>query len=367
MMFFRSIPSIMYHHVNDHAEDSITISPKRFDEQIRYMKESGYTPLFLNEMYDCVWGKAPLPEKPVVITFDDGYVDNWIHAFPILGKHGFKATIFAVTSLIGNSGPRSSAVIPDHESTKRASICPKGPLPDYATWPEMREMEKSGLIDIQSHSHTHSACFEDSRITGFNDGTSLKLGWATGGDLRLGIPKYKIAPSLVARRYSDDRGLRDRLAGFVEENGKELFFRSGDWESKLRREAENYIRVMGKLEGRFESDEEQDARITDELARSKRLIEEKLEKKCEFICWPWGSVDKNLKKLAREAGYRGGVGMRGGANFALADPMNTHRFNGCQSDMASFRQKLHKHSSLFLSLYNDDRIDSLLINKSRFS
>jgi hypothetical protein len=221
----------------------------------------------------------------------------------------------------------------------------------------MKIMEDSGLIDIQSHSHTHRAYFTDNKILSFSDGSSMKLLSATDGDARPGIPAYKTAPALAARRYFDDISLRDHMAQYVEKHG---------FDQNLLDEADNYSREGGGLKGHFETKEEQVKRINDELYTSKWMIERKLKKKCDFICWPWGSVDNNLIKLARMIGYVGGVGMRGGANMALTNPMDIHRFNPCGKDIPSLRRYLHKYSSLFLSAYNSDKIGALLISKKRF-
>jgi len=380
MLFFSSIPVIMYHHVNRHPEDSITISPEKFESHIKFLKEQGYTSLFLPEMFEIMYGRVKAPKKPVLMAFDDGYLDNWAYAFPILKKYKVKATIFVITRLIRDAERTRTNMddvwagkiieeglpdIPPHLKTRQNSIITKEGLPDFLTWQEMRVMEKSGLLDIQSHSHSHSAYFDSDKVLSFNDGTSTKLASATDGDARLGIPVYKMAPALVARRYFDDKDLRDHLAAYVEGNGGKRFFKSLNPNKELFAQANGYI-GQNTLSDRFETEEEQAQRIKGELVVSKELIEKKLNKRCEYICWPWGSVDRKLKKTAREVGYKGGVGMRGGANFALTNPFDIHRFNGCQKDMASFMQKLFKQSSLFLSLYNDDRIDALLMPKSRF-
>jgi len=368
----------MYHHVNLHPEDPITISPENFESQIKYLKGSGYTPLFLSEMFSHLKNRKPAPAKPILITFDDGFLDNWVFAYPILKKYAFKATVFVITSRIGESshvrpnfedavkGRVSQDEIPDippHEETKKNNVFSKGPLPDYINWKEAHAMEKSGLIDIQSHSHTHAAYFDGDKVVSFNDGSSLKLGLATGGDLRLGIPVYHMAPSLVARRYFDDTSLRDHLAQFVFGKGGVSFMKSPGFKKAISEELGNFKKTKGKPAGRFEMKEEQGERIREELRVSKNIIEEKLEKECRYICWPWGSVDKLAVKLAKEEGYEGGVGMRGGANVRFTNPMNIHRFNPCNISKEKFVQRLTKYSNLFLSLYNDDRIDDLLIRK----
>lgn len=105
MLFFSSIPVLMYHHVNDFREDSITISQGNFESQIKYLKEAGYNSISLPEMFEIMYGRATPPKKPVLITFDDGYADNLVYAFPILKKYQMKAAIFVTTSLVKDSRP----------------------------------------------------------------------------------------------------------------------------------------------------------------------------------------------------------------------------------------------------------------------
>ena len=80
-------------------------------------------------------GKSELPENPVLITFDDGYLDNYTNAYPILKKYGFKAMIFCITSFMDQG------------------------IPGYFTWEQAKEMEQNG-ISIESHTVTHNSMTE---------------------------------------------------------------------------------------------------------------------------------------------------------------------------------------------------------------
>ncbi len=364
MRLFKPVPAIMYHHVNREPEDSVTISPEKFEAEIKHLHDSGYTPLFLPEYFDAVYGKARAPEKPVLITFDDGYFDNLTFAFPILKKYGFKATIFVITSRPFDRVPSRSPSAASHSEIEREGIKNPGAMAEYLTWEEMKKMESTGLIDIQSHTHTHWAYFDGDKVLDFYDGKAVKPGFATVGDFRPGIPLYHIAPALVAKRYFDDVSFRDHMADLVSKNGGVSFFDAQKAMEKLFLEAKKYA---PEIKGHFETEAEHHARVIDEPNISKQTIENKLNKKCEYICWPWGSVDKKTAKLAMESGYKGGVGMRGGCNIALTDRMSLHRFNGSQKEISVFKQKLFKYSGLFLSLYNDDKIDAVLIPAKNFS
>ena len=143
------IPSLMYHNINNnysHNRGSVEISAERFDEHMKVLKDNGYTAIFFNEYLECLQGKKEFPKKPILITFDDGYLSNYTIGFPILKKHGMKATIFIVTGRMGLQG----AVTYPH-----------------FTWEQALEMEKSGTIDIQSHTqyHSHLAEISSSSLT----------------------------------------------------------------------------------------------------------------------------------------------------------------------------------------------------------
>jgi len=361
MSIFNCVPAMMYHHVNHEPETSVSITPENFEAQIKYLAEAGYRSLHLSEFYKCL-NDWDIPEKLILITFDDGYTDNYLYAFPILKKYNMKATIFPVTAFIKDRAPKDRK-LPDNQKILLDSIYAKGGLDGYLTWEEMKEMASCGLIDIQAHCHTHAAYFESDKVISFYNGDfNPKIGWATDGDLRLGIPVYRTGPAICVRRYFDDKALRDKLADHVANNGGKAFL--------LRPEANDIlfdiVEKHGKLNGKFEPPLESESRIMNELHFTKELIEIKLNRKVDYICWPWGSVDNALINRARRAGYVGGIGMKEGANMRLTNVMDIHRFNASPKSIPQLKQKLFKHSRLFYSIYNDKRIDNLLMPISRF-
>ncbi len=95
------VPILMYHSVSDTpiGTPELSVTTKSFDDQMNYLTSNGYTPINLDEIENCSQYK-----KPVIITFDDGYVDNCTYAYPILKKYNIKATIFMVTKYIGLDG-----------------------------------------------------------------------------------------------------------------------------------------------------------------------------------------------------------------------------------------------------------------------
>ena len=100
---FKNIPILTYHCVDDNifGVPALFVAPSDFDAQMQLIQDEGYTPITFGEMESPdVLNRV---SKPLIITFDDGYEDNFVFAYPTLKKHGFKATIFLVTSAIGKN------------------------------------------------------------------------------------------------------------------------------------------------------------------------------------------------------------------------------------------------------------------------
>lgn len=125
-----SVPVLMYHSIDYEKGNELRVPKEKFKEQMQYLKDNGYTTLTLDELYSFLVNNKPIPEKSVVITFDDGYEDNYSNAYPILKEFGFNATIFVITNTIDNEKP-------------------------FLTSAQLKEMEQNG-IDIESHTLAHN-------------------------------------------------------------------------------------------------------------------------------------------------------------------------------------------------------------------
>jgi peptidoglycan/xylan/chitin deacetylase (PgdA/CDA1 family) len=126
---FQTVPALCYHRFGNKAS-KLTVTPAAFAAQMEYLAQNGYTVIPLSRLGDFLDGKEPLPKRSVVLTIDDGYRATYDIAYPILRKHGFPATVFLYSDFVGAS--------------------------DAMTWPQMKEMVASGLIDIQPHSKSHA-------------------------------------------------------------------------------------------------------------------------------------------------------------------------------------------------------------------
>lgn len=128
------IPILMYHYVGnnpnptDHQRDILSITPDKLDQQLAWLAQNGYTPITLDTLYG-LFAKKETIKKPIVLTFDDGYIDFYVNAFQILRKYNFRAVSFIPTGLMGTSY--------------------------YMSWDQIKEIKNSGLVSFQAHTVNH--------------------------------------------------------------------------------------------------------------------------------------------------------------------------------------------------------------------
>lgn len=132
-----SVPILLYHHIADSGDPSTTASAALLEEHFQAILQAGYTPVSLSQLEEFVTSGTPLPERPVCITFDDGYTSNYTLAYPLLKKYNIPATIFVVGIHVGKDTYRNTNI----------------PITPHFGYLEAREMIASGLVDIQSHTY----------------------------------------------------------------------------------------------------------------------------------------------------------------------------------------------------------------------
>jgi len=123
----------MYHHVSstvpaDPLQFGLTVTTADFGQQLDYLRSHGYTSITLADLFDAMYHNGPLPPKPVILTFDDGYEDAFTDAFPLLQERGFKGTFAIVTGFVGSPG--------------------------YLTWEQIKAMAGAGM-EFASHTVNH--------------------------------------------------------------------------------------------------------------------------------------------------------------------------------------------------------------------
>jgi peptidoglycan/xylan/chitin deacetylase (PgdA/CDA1 family) len=132
-----NVPVLMYHYVSDlppgadRYRRDLTVSPADFRQQLQYLTDAGYTAITLTDLFLHLNDGYPLPERPVVLTFDDGYRDAYEVVFPLLLEYNFTATFFVLST-------------PAHYEAEA-----------YLTWAQMKEMAAAGM-EIQAHGRDHA-------------------------------------------------------------------------------------------------------------------------------------------------------------------------------------------------------------------
>jgi peptidoglycan/xylan/chitin deacetylase (PgdA/CDA1 family) len=266
----RAVPVFMYHHINWHEGDLVTLTPKDFENHLQVLQDRNYRTIFLDHLVR-ILRRQESPFQPcVALTFDDGHLDNWGYAFPLLKKYRMKATIFVITSWMGegkkrpqwNPGCRENGPeIPRHREVKKR--VGSGDLSPAFNWEEARAMEASGLVDIQSHTHFHRDYF-------------------TAG-------------------------------------GKAVQLNPANRESLLG-----------------------------DLLNSRALIEDRLNKKCRFLAWPWGKNDEEAILLAEKAGFEAVVTTKKGVNVPGSNVMAIKRVVAKSGDKRWFSSRLSIYSNRML-------------------
>lgn len=133
------VPIIMYHNImkNNEQNSRFIVTEKQFEEDLKYLKENNYTTIVMEDLINYVYDNKPLPEKPVILTFDDGYYNNYVYAYPLLKEYGFKGVLSIIgyyTDLYSENGE-------------------KNPNYSHLTWEDINEMINSGTFEFQNHSY----------------------------------------------------------------------------------------------------------------------------------------------------------------------------------------------------------------------
>ncbi len=278
----------------------LTLDPEEFRLHLEYFSRN-YTVISLKELWLIRNGHIEPVRKPVVITFDDGYSDNFTWAFPLLKKYGIKSTIFV-----------SPAFVDDREILRT-----ENDPPGFLSWSEIKLMKESGLVDIGSHTLTHTRHFISEAIRDFHHPGGDILYPAINefpgrrtdhiGDkdfekiLPYGYPLFEDSSAVIARRVTINSDfINDCIDRLSEYDFSRYTFRTA---YDLIEDLYNKYRSTNRLITRRESEEDYLERLREEIFESKNILERNLGTKVEFLCWPHGDNNGLAHRMALEAGY----------------------------------------------------------------
>jgi peptidoglycan/xylan/chitin deacetylase (PgdA/CDA1 family) len=209
------VPVLMYHSVGAEKNNDAVISRERFSEQMAFLHREQYNPITLDELYAYLAEKRPLPSKPIVLTFDDGYRDTYEIVYPILKQYGFRSTLFMIVSEIDQrltlqelrEMKAAGMEIASHSYTHRdlGSLTPQEQADEIAKSKE--------ILDRLLNQNTRHFCFPNGsynqetlrllREKGFKTGVTIDPGWVKPGDPVLTLNRVWIGNSVDLAHFEE--------------------------------------------------------------------------------------------------------------------------------------------------------------------
>jgi peptidoglycan/xylan/chitin deacetylase (PgdA/CDA1 family) len=325
-----SLPVLMYHSVSRHPH-RLCVAPEVFEDHCRALAGAGWRGIPLEEAEAYFLRKRRLPRKVCLFTFDDGYLDNYVHAEPLLRRYGHHGVLFPVLGLL-----HEGDVLRPTSEDLGANGAPPAPLPNldarvpvrngngllvspivFCSWKEVAAMREKGIMAIAPHSMTHGRVVTDLRFTrlylpadrhSFFDVPPYPVPW--------GFPRFSLDHGLTHLGYTPAPELFDLIRGLVPQTPKEAqaFLSQG----KNREAVVGAVNRLARL-GTRESMKQYRARLAAEFAACREQCLARLGVAPVSFCWPWGDYTSIAREEGRKAGFRiffttyRGVNLSGGA------------------------------------------------------
>ncbi|MBD2094221.1 polysaccharide deacetylase family protein [Trichocoleus sp. FACHB-591] len=203
------VPVMMYHDILPEKQVFFDVTPEEFEQHLQLIQERGLTPISLDQLTTHLRTGLPLPEKPILLTFDDGYKGHYEHVYPLLKKYGYPAVFSIYTAKVGKKLGRSSL-----------------------NWEELRQMATDPLVTIAAHSVTHppdlTKLTDDHLATEVAESKQLL-------EAELGMP---------IRYFTYPEGKYDqRVAKVVQEAGYLAAFTMDDVDERFAGESESLLAI----------------------------------------------------------------------------------------------------------------------------
>lgn len=279
------VPVFMFHTVDRHT----------FRQQLEYLRVNGYRTMTLQEFMAFLAGNFQLKQPAVLLTFDDGDKSWYQVAYPLLKEYGFHAVGFVVPAYIFEE--------PDPAVAR-----------GWLSWPELAEMERSGVFDIQSHTYFHARVFVEPHLIDFyhpgfsHNPLGLDIPWIerkghATNHLAWGTPIYRFAMRCEGRpRYLESEKIRAECVDWVDSHGGTDVFSRPGWHKEL--EAVYRAKKKFSTVAEYEARSVQREKILEDLSRARTVLEERLNKPVTHLCYPEGAGSALAISLSQEAGYR---------------------------------------------------------------
>ena len=272
-----------------------------FRDHLNWLKQNGYQTISPEILIDYLEGKEIfLPTKPVLLTFDDGTIENFSMVYPTLREFGYTGVSFVITSA------------------------------DFTLYSQKvwwKEVDRSGILKIESHSHSHGLIWTGPQIIDFISGEEDEDYLIKGRDSRLGAPIYEFDYELISHRYLPDKRIADLCVRYVAKNGGADFFEKANWENELSQVVKDFRKRFQERDS-YEKEVQKKIRFQTELYQSKKIIERTIGrgKQVNFFAYPWGAYDIDLIDQLKRYSYRGAfITTDSGGNYPGDDPFKMKR------------------------------------------
>lgn len=294
------VPVLIYHSVTrDGAwlpgSRNIAVSPELFGQHLETLRTMGCTVLRTAELVEARRVGRPLGKRPVVIHFDDGYLDNWVAALPLLKRYGFPATLFVSTDFI-ESGNDLRPNLDDIENGKISADDLQ--WAGYLNWAELSALQASGLVDIEAHGVDHGRVVTGPRTVD----VLTHENWR-----RHAWMQWRHMPGNKSGWFRDSAPRFEPLGTPVPQSASALAARS--WDAQGR-----------ETQAAYEN------RVATDLSTAKRTLETNLANRIQFFCWPFNETNDKAHELALKAGFVATTGGNG-ENRPGEDPTIISRYH----------------------------------------
>ena len=314
------IPVFYYHSVAPEKDTNwyksyLTFELRYFQDFLEYLNSRKYEFISLDEYLIRRFDPASKNKKMVCLTFDDGYLDNYVYVFPLLERYNARGTVF-ISPWYVQDQPVIRPTIKDVWSGK---IKPHELLSlGFLSWEEIKLMRNSGIMDFQSHTMTHAKYYSGDTICAFHHPGADYL-YPVGNLFPERLPYYitdpefeKLVPygtpffiqtsSVICRRVSINKTFEEECVQILKDYNWDMY----QFEDCMREVSGLYesYKSRNKLIVDIECEKEYRRRVTYEIAESKQDLERKLGGPVNHICWPHGDYNEFCHQTAIRAGYR---------------------------------------------------------------
>jgi peptidoglycan/xylan/chitin deacetylase (PgdA/CDA1 family) len=291
------IPVVMYHSINDSQKayplGNLSFFTRELIAHLRYFRDAGFECITLSELLQRALDGKVGHTRLIVLTFDDGFLDNYLVAADILKKFNIKGTLFV--------NPGHAAVGPARSLEEEPDAW------GYLNFEEMRSLERSGIFEIQSHTLSHEDVFLSDRLIDLYSPEKFRLYyWLV----------WKLFPHIRAEWQGDVTRYRGLIpAGYpIFEYGRSLRGKEFIPSAKFVDQCVQLFQVQGDRcladlqlypeKGVFEPEERYAQRVEEQIVQSKQTLERELSKSIECICFPGDISSERLLARAREVGHK---------------------------------------------------------------